>query len=155
MTADEYGGRVKRWDIRAAFGSGTDMLIRNREQGRALAKAFGASDRVVLLRGHGFVGAGRSASQLIRMCNALLDNAVLQLQASRLGPLIEMSEAEVNARQRTVSVDDEHHSLMRSFEYDAIEAGVGHLLDERRRLKAGLEVSSGSPDDASSRSSNF
>ena len=29
------------------------------------------------MRGHGFVGAGRSAIQLIRMCKALLDNAML------------------------------------------------------------------------------
>jgi ribulose-5-phosphate 4-epimerase/fuculose-1-phosphate aldolase len=136
MTADEFGANVPTWDIRTVFGSGTNMLIRNIDQGRDLARAFGRDDRVVLLRGHGFVGAGRSASQLIRMCKALLDNAALQLEASRFGPLKEMTVEEIDARRRTVGHDDENPSMMRGFEYDAVEAGLQDLLKERAGLKA-------------------
>ena len=136
MTADEFGADVPLWDIRAAFGSGTNLLITDMDQGRDLARAFGQNDRVVLLRGHGFVAAGRSASQLIRMCRALLDNAAVQLEASRLGALKEMTAAEIDARRRTIGTDDEHPSMMRGFEYEAIEAGLQDLLRERADLKA-------------------
>ncbi len=51
MTADEFGANVPLWDIRTAFGSGTNLLITNLDQGRDLAKAFGRNDRVVLLAG--------------------------------------------------------------------------------------------------------
>lgn len=136
MTADEFGANVPTWDIRTAFGSGTNLLITDIDQGRDLAIAFGKNDRVVLLRGHGFVAAGRSASQLIRMCKALLDNAAVQLEASRLGPLKEMTEEEIDARRRTIGTDDEHPSMMRGFEYEAIEAGLQDLLRERAGLKA-------------------
>lgn len=136
MTADEFGANVPTWDIRTAFGSGTNILITDMDQANDLARAFGRHDRVVLLRGHGFVGAGRSASQLIRMCKALLDNAALQLEASRLGPLKEMTAAEIDARRRTIGADDEHPGMMRGFEYEAIEAGLQELLNERAALTA-------------------
>jgi ribulose-5-phosphate 4-epimerase/fuculose-1-phosphate aldolase len=136
MTADEFGAHVQTWDIRTTFGPGTNMLITDLDQGRDLANALGVSHSVVLLRGHGFVAIGRSASQLIRMCKALLDNAAVQLEASRLGALIEMTPGEIDARRRTVGADDEHPSMMRGFEYEAIEAGLQDLLKERAALKA-------------------
>ena len=136
MTSDEFGANVPTWDIRTAFGPATNLLIRDMDQGRDLARAFGQNDRVILLRGHGFVAAGRSASQLIRMCKALLDNAYVQLEASRLGPLTEMTAEEIEARRQTVGPDDEHPSMMRGFEYDAIESGLQDLLRERVSLKA-------------------
>jgi hypothetical protein len=70
------------------------------------------------------------------MCKALLDNAAVQLEASRLGTLVEMTAEEIEARRRTVGFDDEHPSMMRGFEYDAIEAGLQDLLRERAGLKA-------------------
>ena len=136
MTSDEFGANVPIWDIRSTFGASTNMLITNMEQGRDLAAALGSDDRVVLLRGHGFVAAGRSASQLIRMCKALLDNAALQLEASRLGPLKELTAEEIATRRLTIGADDEHPSMMRGFEYDAIDAGLQDLLKERADLKA-------------------
>ena len=136
MTSDEFGANVPIWDIRSTFGASTNMLITNMEQGRDLAGALAPDDRVVLLRGHGFVAAGRSASQLIRMCKALLDNAALQLEASRLGPLKELTAEEIAARRLTIGADDEHPSMMRGFEYDAIDAGLQDLLKERAELKA-------------------
>jgi ribulose-5-phosphate 4-epimerase/fuculose-1-phosphate aldolase len=136
MTADEFGANVPLRDIRTTFGSSTNVLITNMDQARDLASAFGRNDRAVLLRGHGFVAAGRSASQLIRMCKALLENAAVQLEASRLGPLNEMTAEEIEARRRTIGADDDHPSMMRGFEYEAIEAGLEELLRERAELKA-------------------
>src|SRR5262245_16083867 len=133
MTADEFGAHVPRWDIRDRFGD-TNLLIVDMDQGRDLARALGA-ERVLLIRGHGFVGAGRSAAQLIRMCKALLDNAALQLEASRFGPLKELTPGEIAARRASINNDDSP-SLMRGFEYEAIAAGCRALFDERTALKA-------------------
>jgi ribulose-5-phosphate 4-epimerase/fuculose-1-phosphate aldolase len=133
LTADEFGAHVPRWDIRDRFGD-TNLLIVDMDQGRDLARVLGA-ERVLLIRGHGFVGAGRSAVQLIRMCKALLDNAALQLEASRFGPLKELTPGEIAARRKSIANDDSP-SLMRGFEYEAIAAGCRELLDERTALKA-------------------
>jgi ribulose-5-phosphate 4-epimerase/fuculose-1-phosphate aldolase len=138
MTADEIGPHVPVWDIRAKFGD-TDMLITNMDHGADLAKAFGTEDRVVLLRGHGFVAAARSASQLIRVCRALLDNAAVQLEAMRFGPLNELTAGEIGAR-RAVLADDDSPGLMRGFEYDAMQAGLAHLLERRAALKAQARI---------------
>lgn len=135
MTADEIGAHVPVWDIRDKFGDATDMLITNMEQGADLAAALGKEDRVVLLRGHGFVAAGRSASQLIRACRALLDNAAAQLEAMPFGPLKELTAGEIAAR-RAALADDDSPGLMRGFEYDAVQAGLSQLLQRRAAIKA-------------------
>jgi HCOMODA/2-hydroxy-3-carboxy-muconic semialdehyde decarboxylase len=135
MTADEIGSHVPVWDIRARFGDSTDMLITNMDHAADLADTLGADDRVVLLRGHGFIAAARSASQLIRICRALLDNAAVQLEAMRFGALNELTAGEIAAR-RAALADDESPGLMRAFEYEAIQAGLSHLLERRAALKA-------------------
>ena len=99
-----------------------------------LARALGPDNTVVLLRGHGFVGAGRSASQLIRICKALMDNAAAQLEAMRFGPLNELTPGEISAR-RAALADDDSPGLMRGFEYEAIQAGPSDLLERRAALK--------------------
>jgi len=134
LTAHEFGSRVPKWDIRDTFGD-TDLHVANTEQGRDLAAAFRSEHNAVLLRGHGFVGAGRSVNQLIRLCNALLDNARLQLEASRFGAIKELTPGEIEARRRNLH-DDESPSLIRAFEYEAIQAGQGEMFAERMRLKA-------------------
>ena len=45
-------GGVPVWDIRAAAGGDTDMLVRTPALGRALAQTLGTRP-VVLMRGHG------------------------------------------------------------------------------------------------------
>ncbi|MFM8548818.1 MAG: class II aldolase/adducin family protein, partial [Betaproteobacteria bacterium] len=47
---------IPNFEIRERFGA-TDMLVRNREQGAALAQSLGP-DTVVLMRGHGFCAVG-------------------------------------------------------------------------------------------------
>jgi ribulose-5-phosphate 4-epimerase/fuculose-1-phosphate aldolase len=136
MTADEFGADVPVWDIRDRFGD-TNMLIVNMEQGLDLAACLSGGARVVLLRGHGFIGAGRSASQLIRLCKALLDNAALILEASRFGAIKELTKGELASRQQSVG-DDDMPAVMRGFEYDAIQAGCADLMKQRAALKAEL-----------------
>ena len=53
------GTEVPVWDIAAKFGKATNLLVRNMEQGRDLAKTL-ANNRMALMRGHGFAAAGRS-----------------------------------------------------------------------------------------------
>ena len=137
MTADEFGDEVPVWDIRDRFGD-TNLLIANMEQGADLAACLSEDNRVVLLRGHGFVGAGRSASQLIRLCKALLDNAALILEASRFGTIKELTRGEIAARRKSIG-DDEMPAVMRGFEYDAIQAGCADLLQQRSMLKASAD----------------
>jgi HCOMODA/2-hydroxy-3-carboxy-muconic semialdehyde decarboxylase len=144
MTADEIGAHVPVWDIRGKFGDSTDMLITNMAHGTDLANAFSTDDRVVLLRGHGFVAAARSASQLIRVCRALLDNAATQLEAMRFGSLNELTAGEIAAR-RAALADDDSPGLMRGFEYDAMQAGLSHLLERRAALKAQVRGAQGAP----------
>lgn len=135
FTADEYGADVPVWDIRDGFGDATDLLILNMDHGRDLAAALGRC-RVVLLRGHGFVAAARSAGHLIRLCKALLDNAAIQLDAMRFGAMKEMVGNEMATRQRTLG-DDDLPGRYRDLEDQATMAGLADLLEERVRLKAG------------------
>jgi ribulose-5-phosphate 4-epimerase/fuculose-1-phosphate aldolase len=134
LTADEIGAHVPVWDIRARFGSATDMLVKEKAHGADLAAALGADGRVVLLRGHGFVAAARTASHMIRLCRALLDNAAVQLEAMRFGEVDALTAGEIEARRETMA-DDVSPGVRRAFEHDAAKAGLGALLERRRALK--------------------
>jgi HCOMODA/2-hydroxy-3-carboxy-muconic semialdehyde decarboxylase len=131
LTADEIGMDIPTWDIRDRFGD-TNMLIANMDHGRDLAASLG-SNKVILIRGHGFVGATRSAMALVRLAKALLDNAEMQLEAMRLGPIKELTAGEIAARERTLGKDDAPATI-RGWEYEAIQAGCRPLLDERAKL---------------------
>jgi HCOMODA/2-hydroxy-3-carboxy-muconic semialdehyde decarboxylase len=71
------------FEIRNAGGM-TDMLIRNPDLGKALAKTLG-NRNVVLLRGHGAVTVAPSLHVVVGMAYYLIENAKLQEQAMRLG----------------------------------------------------------------------
>ena len=76
-------GETRVFDIRHAFGC-TDMLVRNREHGAALAAELG--DRgVVLMRGHGFVACGLSIPVAVYRAIYTEQNASLQQRAIALG----------------------------------------------------------------------
>jgi ribulose-5-phosphate 4-epimerase/fuculose-1-phosphate aldolase len=83
------------FDIRSRFGS-TDMLVRNNDQGRALAESLGKSD-VALMRGHGFVTVAPSVPHAVYRALYTMLNATLQQQAIALGgsvAYLEPDEAE-------------------------------------------------------------
>ena len=71
------------FEIREAGGN-TDMLVRDRPLGAALAHSLGAKS-VVLMRGHGCTVVGDSVEQVVFRAIYTEMNAKLQLQALTLG----------------------------------------------------------------------
>ena len=71
------------WDIHDNFGD-TDMLVRNMEHGRDLAKSLGESS-IILMRGHGCSVAGPDIKGATIMAVYLQISAAVQLQAMPLG----------------------------------------------------------------------
>jgi ribulose-5-phosphate 4-epimerase/fuculose-1-phosphate aldolase len=71
------------FDLRPRFGA-TDMLVRDGEQGAALAEALGDA-AVVLMRGHGFCTVGDSLPVAVYRAFYTQGNATAQQQAIALG----------------------------------------------------------------------
>jgi ribulose-5-phosphate 4-epimerase/fuculose-1-phosphate aldolase len=76
-------GETRVFDIRHKF-SCTDMLVRNRDHGAALAADLGGKG-VVLMRGHGFVACGQSIPVAVYRAVYTEKNADLQQRAIALG----------------------------------------------------------------------
>jgi ribulose-5-phosphate 4-epimerase/fuculose-1-phosphate aldolase len=88
---------VPVWDIRKNFGAATDMLVRNKDIGKALAQAL--SDKpVVLMRGHGDVTVGPSVKVAVFRAYYTDVNARLQSQAIALGGEVNYLTAEEGAK---------------------------------------------------------
>jgi ribulose-5-phosphate 4-epimerase/fuculose-1-phosphate aldolase len=87
------GAGAPVFEIRDAGGPATDMLIRNRELGHALAITLG--DRsVLLMRGHGSVVVGPSIRQAVFRAVYTEVNARLESEALRLGDVTFLNEQE-------------------------------------------------------------
>ena len=71
------------FEIRERFGA-TDMLVRDRAQGDALAESLG-DNAVVLMRGHGFCAVGESIPVAVFRAIYAETNAALQQRAIALG----------------------------------------------------------------------
>jgi len=76
-------GGAPVFDIRCCFGA-TDLLVRCREHGEALAKTLGAQN-VALMRGHGFVAVGSDVRLAVYRAMYTETNASLQQKAITLG----------------------------------------------------------------------
>lgn len=76
-------GETRVFDMRHRFGC-TDMLVRNRDHGAALAAELGQKG-VVLMRGHGFVACGPSIPVAVYRAIYTEKNADLQQRAITLG----------------------------------------------------------------------
>jgi HCOMODA/2-hydroxy-3-carboxy-muconic semialdehyde decarboxylase len=126
--ANEVGSSPPVWDIRDKFGD-TNMLIANMDHADDLAACLD-QHRIVFLRGHGFVGAARSAIRLIRQCKAMMINATMLLDAMRLGAVKELTPGEIAARSAEVG-NENSYATFRGFEYEARLAGLMDLLKER------------------------
>ena len=87
------GASVPTFEIRDAGGPDTDMLIRTRALGAALATTLGPS-AYALLRGHGSVAVGTSIRQVVYRAIYAEMNASLQAQAQRMGEITFLNEAE-------------------------------------------------------------
>jgi ribulose-5-phosphate 4-epimerase/fuculose-1-phosphate aldolase len=74
------------FDIKKHFGC-TDMLVRNNEQGAALAAELGPSS-LTLMRGHGFVTVGDTIPVAVYRAVYTQTNAALQQNAIALGGIV-------------------------------------------------------------------
>jgi len=84
------------FEIREAGGDGTDLLISDNALGRALAEKFDDAD-IVLMRGHGSTVVGGSIPQAVYRAVYAELNARYQLEATRLGEVTYLTEAEGRA----------------------------------------------------------
>lgn len=124
--ASFIGARIPVWDIRDNFGD-TNLLVVNMAQGRDLARGLGG-ERVALMRGHGFVAAGRSLPEAIRIGVYMPVNARVLLDALRLGEVTALSRGEIEAH---ASMKPDDPAMWRAWEYWAVRAGCGDLLSAR------------------------
>ena len=121
----DMGSAIPVWDMAVKFGDSTTLLVTNMDHSRDLAACLDCN-RMALMRGHGFVFAGRTINDLVRICVYIPRNARVQLEAMRLGDFIPLSEGEIGAR---FALDPDSPAMRRGWEFWAKEAGVGHLLD--------------------------
>jgi len=119
------GAEVPLWDIAATFGERTDLLVRNMDQARDLAKSLGRNN-VALMRGHGFAAAARSLIDVVRMSVYLPRNARAQRRAMQMGKLKPLSRGEIEAR--TSGYKPDSPETQRAWRYWAERAGCAHLL---------------------------
>jgi HCOMODA/2-hydroxy-3-carboxy-muconic semialdehyde decarboxylase len=94
------GGGVPVFEIRDVGGDDTDLLVRNRDLGAALAAVLGSRE-IALMRGHGMVVAGASIKHAVYRAIYAELNARLQSEAMRLGAITYLSEGEARATQAT------------------------------------------------------
>jgi HCOMODA/2-hydroxy-3-carboxy-muconic semialdehyde decarboxylase len=88
------------FEIREAGGN-TDLLVRDRPLGAALARSLGNAS-VVLMRGHGCTVVGESLEQAVYRAIYTEMNAKLQMQAHTLGEPDFLNEEEVLQATRTM-----------------------------------------------------
>lgn len=98
------GATTPVFDIRHSAGESTDLLVSSQALGEALAKVLGASS-VALMRGHGSVTVGNAIKQAVFRAIYTESNARLQTEASRLGEITFLTEAEAKA---TSDMNDQH-----------------------------------------------
>jgi ribulose-5-phosphate 4-epimerase/fuculose-1-phosphate aldolase len=84
------------FEIRDAAGPGTDLLIRNRALGEALARSLGQGS-VVLMRGHGSTVVGSSVRYAVFNAIYTEKSAALQSEAMRLGAVTYLTREEARA----------------------------------------------------------
>ena len=92
------------YEIRHSTGDSTDLLISSQALGESLANTLGKSN-VALMRGHGSVTVGSSIKQAVFRGVYTESNARLQSEASRLGEITFLTEAEAQA---TSDMNDQH-----------------------------------------------
>jgi ribulose-5-phosphate 4-epimerase/fuculose-1-phosphate aldolase len=127
QNAGDMGATIPVWDIADRFGTDTDLLVRNLDQGRDLARTL-AANRLALMRSHGFVSTGRTLNDLVRLSVFVPRNARVLMAAMRLGGDIKgLHAGEIAAR---LAIDPEGPAMRRGWEYWATEAGCGDMLGD-------------------------
>lgn len=95
------GGGVPVFDIRAAAGGPTDMLVSSAALGQALARALGEHP-AVLMRGHGAVVVGASLPQAVARSVYMEIGARVAAQAIALGGEVRYLDPEEARRAQAV-----------------------------------------------------
>jgi HCOMODA/2-hydroxy-3-carboxy-muconic semialdehyde decarboxylase len=107
------GAATPIFEIREAGGPATDLLIRDRKLGAALARSLGPAP-FALMRGHGAVAVGATLKQAVYRAIYAEVNARLQSEAMRLGNITFLNEQEAANAARTIdSVIDRPWELWR------------------------------------------
>jgi ribulose-5-phosphate 4-epimerase/fuculose-1-phosphate aldolase len=110
------GSSTPIFEIRDAGGPATDMLIRTRGLGAALAGALGSAP-FALMRGHGSVAVGSTIQQVVYRSIYAEVNARLQSEAMRLGSVTYLNDQEaLNASRTNDSVIDRPWGLWKKRE---------------------------------------
>lgn len=123
----DIGAVIPVWDIADTFGTNTDLLVRNQDQGRDLARTL-AAGRVALMRSHGFVSTGRTLNDLVRLSVYVPRNARVLMAAMRLGGDVKgLHPGEIAAR---LAIDPESPAMRRGWELWAREAGCADMLKD-------------------------
>jgi ribulose-5-phosphate 4-epimerase/fuculose-1-phosphate aldolase len=122
----DMGTHVSVWDIADKFGDCTDLLVSTLERARDLAQRLGF-DRIVLLRGIGFVATGRSLNDVVRMSVYLPRNARTLAASTQFGQIAGLSDGETRAR---LAIDPESSAMRRGWDYWARQAGCAHWLTD-------------------------
>ena len=94
------GAGAPVFEIRDTAGPATDMLIRSRELGQALARVVG-DHPVVLMRGHGSVVVAPSVRQAVFRAVYTEQNARMESEALRLGDVTFLNEQEAERAMAT------------------------------------------------------
>ncbi|CAM5762990.1 3-hydroxy-2-methylpyridine-4,5-dicarboxylate 4-decarboxylase [Labrys miyagiensis] len=115
------------FEIRETGGEATDLLISSSRLGAALAEKFDASD-IVLMRGHGSTVVGGSLQQVVYRAVYAEINARYQLEASRLGEVVYLTEGESEAAVRNVEAQ-----MQRPWDLWVEQAKARRAVDERGR----------------------
>jgi HCOMODA/2-hydroxy-3-carboxy-muconic semialdehyde decarboxylase len=96
------GASAPVFEIREAGGPATDMLIRDRKLGAALARVLGAGT-YALMRGHGSIAVGGSVKEVVYRAIYAEVNAKLQSEAMRLGEVTYLNEREAANAMHTIN----------------------------------------------------
>jgi len=89
-------GNAPVFEIREFAGDASDLLIRDRDLGAALARTLGGS-AVALMRGHGSVVVAPTLAHVVQRAVYLAVNARVQLQALALGSVTALTPGEREA----------------------------------------------------------
>ena len=98
--AAAIGEDIPVFEIRDTGGDDTDMLVRDRPLGAALAATLGTAS-VVLMRGHGMTAVGGSVPEAVFAAVYADINARLQSEAIKLGPVTYLTAGEIKASAAT------------------------------------------------------
>jgi HCOMODA/2-hydroxy-3-carboxy-muconic semialdehyde decarboxylase len=118
-TARFLGAAVPIWDIAEAVGPDTDLLVRDNEAARSLARTLGDGS-VALMRGHGSVLADDDLVRLVTMCIGMDRNAKVLLAAAQLGSYRPLEPGELTA----VGYDNGRGGDNRAWDYFKRRAGL-------------------------------